>query len=336
MKWDRARATRERTELPSSGRWIWHLLYRFGLVGVFLLLVIVFSLIRPGSFATLENLRVILAQYASLSLIALGLMLPLIAQRFDLSAAYMATLSGLVSVGLQSYAHWSFWAAILVALAICGCVGMVNGVLIAFGKLNSLVVTLGMGSILFGASELYSAGTTIFSGIQPGFFQIGRANVLGVQLPVIYAGIAALIIWYVLKYRPAGRQLYAIGGSESAARLVGVRIERLIVVSFVCSAFLAGAGGVVEAARVGSANPTDLQYLLLPAFTAAFLSATVFRPGQYNVWGTVFAVYLVGTGETGMFILGVNSFYAQVFDGFVLLLAIGLAEVTRLTIGRLE
>src|SRR6185437_14861593 len=122
---------------------------------------------------------------------------------------------------------------------------------------------------------------------------------------------------------------YAIGGSEEGARLVGIRVERLIIVAFVCSALLSGAGGVIEASRIGSANPTDLQALLLPAFTAAFLGATVFRPGYYNVWGTVLAVYLVGMGETGMFILGAPAFYAQVFDGAVLLAAVGLAEISR-------
>lgn len=326
----------EREVRPPVTYRIWRLFYRFGLLVAFVVLIVMFSLLRPQEFATTQNLKAILTSYASLTLIAIGLMLPLIAQRFDLSAAYMATLAGLLAVGLQSFNNWPVWASIVVALAICGCVGLINGLLIALGKLNSLVVTLGAGSILFGAAELYSSGTTIFSGISPQFFKIGQNSVLGIPLPVIYAAIAALVVWYVLQFRPSGRHLYAIGGSEEGARLVGVRVERLIIISFVFSALFAAAGGIVEASRVGSANPTDLQYTLLPAFTAVFLSATVFRPGQYNVWGTVLAVYFVGTGETGMYILGAPSFYAQVFDGAVLLVAIALAEVTRRTIQRLS
>jgi len=156
---------------------------------------------------------------------------------------------------------------------------------------------------------------------------------VGIPLPFIYVTVAALIIWYVLEYRPLGRYLYAIGGGEEAARLVGIKVDRLVVLMFVASAVMAGLGGVVQSARVGSANASILQTLLLPAFTAAFLGATSIRPGQYNVWGTVLAVYLVGLGTTGMFMLGAPSYVEPVFDGAVLLVAIGLAK---LSAGRLS
>lgn len=319
---------------PSRGAaatrsWVWRILYSYGLVIAFLVLIGVFSALRPSTFATTLNFKAILTENASLTLLALGVTLPLIAQRFDLTPGYMATLSSLLAVGFQSFHSWSPWAAIALTLGICAVVGLINGVLIAYAKLNSLVVTLGMGSILFGVAELYSHGTTIFSNISPQFIKLGQKNLIGIPLPFIYAAVASIAIWYLLSFRPNGRRLYAIGGSEEAARLMGVRVERLILAAFVASAMLSGAGGIVEAGRVGSANPTDLQYTLLPAFTAAFLGATVFRPGQYNVWGTVLSIYLVGVGTTGMFILGAPSFYSQVFDGAVLLVAIGLAELTR-------
>jgi ribose transport system permease protein len=128
--------------------------------------------------------------------------------------------------------------------------------------------------------------------------------------------------------------MYAIGGGEEGARLVGIKVDRLVMLVFVASSFMAGLGGVVQAARVGSANPSVLQSMLLPAFTAAFLGATSIRPGQYNIWGTVIAVYLVGLGTTGLFMLGASSYTEPVFDGAVLLVAIILAKLSARRLAR--
>ncbi len=310
---------------PGAG---WRLFNRYGLVLAFIALAVLFSLLRPEAFPTSRNFQSILTQNASLTLMALGVMLPLIVNRFDLSPGYMATYAGLLAVGFQSYHEWPVWAAVLVAVVVSAVVGLINGVLVAKLNFNSLIVTLGTGSILFGIAQLYSDGATLFENVSPNFLAIGGNKVLGIPLPFVIAAIVGVVIWYVLQYRTTGRRLYAIGGSEDGARLVGVRVDGLIIATFVASAVLAGTGGVIEATRVGSANATGLQSFLLPAFTAAFLGATAIKPGQYNVWGTFLAVYLVGMGTTGMFMLGAPSYYAQVFNGAVLLIAIGLAQLS--------
>jgi ribose transport system permease protein len=238
----------------------------------------------------------------------------------------MATMAGLLAVGFQQYHSWPVWAAVLAAIVASAIVGLINGVLVAKANFNSLIVTLGSGSILFGLAQVYSDGATLFQNIAPGFLSIGENKLAGIPLPFVIALVVGLVIWYVLQFRPTGRRFYAIGGSEEGARLVGIRVDVLIIITFVASAVLAGTGGVLEATRVGSANSTGLQSFLLPAFTAAFLGATAIKPGQYNVWGTFLAVYLVGMGTTGMFMLGAPSYYAQVFNGAVLLIAIGLAQ----------
>jgi ribose transport system permease protein len=306
----------------------WRLFERYGLVAAFILLALLFSLLKPDAFPTSRNAQSILTQNASLTLMALGVMLPLIVNRFDLSPGYMATMAGLLAVGFQQYDDWPVWAAVLAAVVASGIVGLINGVLIAKAGFNSLIVTLGSGSILFGIAQLYSDGATLFKNIHPGFLSIGESKVIGIPLPFVIALVVGVGIWYVLQLRPTGRRFYAIGGSEEGARLVGIHVDGLIIITFVASAVLAGTGGVLEATRVGSANATGLQSFLLPAFTAAFLGATAIKPGQYNVWGTFLAVYIVGMGTTGMFMLGAPSYSAQVFNGAVLLIAIALAQLS--------
>jgi ABC-type sugar transport system ATPase subunit/ribose/xylose/arabinose/galactoside ABC-type transport system permease subunit len=308
--------------------WVWSLLHNYGLLVALVALAAAFSVLRPDTFPTAANAGSILTGSAALAMIAIGVMLPLIVQQFDLSPGFMATLASLLVVGFQSFNHSPVWLAIGAAILVCGLIGLLSGILIAYARLNSLIVTLAVGSLLFGASELYSNGATIYQGIPRAFLTIGQSRFAGIPLPFMYVAVAALIIWYILEYRPLGRYLYAIGGGEEAARLVGIKVDRLIVLMFVASAVMAGLGGVVQAARVGSANASILQTLLLPAFTAAFLGATSIRPGQYNVWGTVIAVYLVGLGTTGMFMLGAPSYVEPVFDGAVLLVAIGLARLS--------
>jgi len=313
---------------------VWSVIYNYGLLLALVLLAAVFSLLRPDTFPTLANAGSILTGSAALAMIAIGVTLPLIVQQFDLSAGFMATFASLIVVGLLSFNSAPVWLAILAALVVSALVGLANGLLVAYAKLNSLVVTLAAGSLLFGASEIYSGGATIYQNVPNAFLAVGQSRVAGIPLPFVYVIIVALIAWYILEYRPLGRYMYAIGGGEEGARLVGIKVDRLVVLVFVASALMAGLGGVVQSARVGSANPSVLQAMLLPAFTAAFLGATSIRPGQYNIWGTVIAVYLVGLGTTGLFMLGASSYTEPVFDGAVLLVAIILAKLSARRLAR--
>jgi ribose transport system permease protein len=325
---------RDRHGFRAGLGWAWSVLYNYGLLIALIALAGAFSILRPDTFPTLANAGSILTGSAALAMIAIGVTLPLIVQQFDLSSGFMATFASLLVVGTLSYNHAPVWVAICVALGACALVGLVSGLLIAYAKLSSLVVTLAVGSLLFGASEIYSNGATIYQGVPREFLALGQSRIGGIPLPFIYVMIVALIIWYILEYRPLGRQMYAIGGGEEGARLVGIKVDRLIVLVFVASALMAGLGGVVQSARVGSANASILQTLLLPAFTAAFLGATSIRPGQYNIWGTVLAVYLVGLGTTGIFMLGASSYIEPVFDGAVLLVAIVLAKLSARRLSR--
>lgn len=290
--------------------------------------IALFSILRPHTFPTLDNLGSILTSGSTLAMIALGAMMPLVVNQFDLAPGYVATLGALLVAGLLGFSGLHPVVAIVLATIACVLVGMVNGMLVAYGRLSSLIVTLAAGSLIFGFSQVYANGQTIFEGIPTDFTRIGQTRVYGVPAPFIYMIITAIVSWYFIEYRPIGRKMYAIGGNEEAARLVGIQVDRIVMGAFVAAALLAGLGGVIETTRVGSANPTGLSGQLLPAFTAVFLGATSIKPGQYNVWGTVIAVYLLKTATTGMFMLGIPAFYADIFNGVILLVAIILAKLS--------
>jgi ribose transport system permease protein len=304
-------------------------LSKYGLVIGLAALVVVFSIARPTSFASTANAGSILGDSALLALIAIGIMVPLIVGQFDLSPGFVASLGAMLTAGLLSRHGLPVIVVLVVVLLVGAIIGLVMGILVGYLGLNSLIVSLGVGSVVSGAVLWYSDGQIISNGIPVTMINLGQSRLLGfIPLPFVYVLVLAAVVWYVLAYRPIGRRLYAVGGSTEAARLIGVPVARYIAASFVVSSTCASLAGFLQVARLGAGHPTSAQALLLPAFAAAFLGATAFRPGLYNVWGTFFAVYLLGTGTTGLFMLGAQAWVQPVFNGAVLVLAVTVAHLS--------
>jgi ribose transport system permease protein len=299
----------------------------YGIVIALVAIVGLFSALRPDTFPTLANFGSILQANASIMFIAFALMLPLIVGHFDLSVAAMAGFGGVLAMGLMSKGTVTLWPlAMLAVVVVAILVGLVNGVLVAYFKLNALVVTLGMQSVLFGAILWYSKGAVIYSDIPQSFKDLGQGRPFGIPFPFILAVIVGIVLWYVLYFRPIGRRLYATGGSPDAARLTGIKVDPLTVGAFVCAAVIAAIGGCLQVAQVGSAAPTSGNEFLLPAIAACFLGETSIRRGYYDVWGTMTAVVLVAAGTTGLFMLGAQTWVQPVFNGVVLIGAIMAAK----------
>lgn len=301
---------------------------QYGIALILLAIIVVFSLLRPDTYPTMGNFGSVLQANSSIALLALGFMIPLILGRFDLSIAAVAASSGLLAAGLMSRGVITQWPlAVLCVVAIAALVGLVNGCLVAYLKLNSLVVTLGTQSVLAGFVLFYSQGNVIFSGIPRGFLAVGQSKFFGVPLPFLIVLLVATALWFVLYYRPVGREIYAVGAGEDAARLIGVRVDGLTAAAFVASAVLAAVAGCIQTAQVGSAAPTAGAEFLLPAIAACFLGETSIRRGFYNVWGTVIAVFLVAAGTSGLYMLGAQAWVQPVFNGVVLVGAVVAAKV---------
>lgn len=301
---------------------------KYGLVVGLIALILLFSILRPEFFPTTRNAGSIMSDNAVLTLVALGIMIPLIVGQFDLSPGFVASFAVMLTAGLMAR-HGLPWPVVLVIILMVGAViGLIMGVLVGYLGVSSLIVSLGVGSAVSGLVLMYSGGQIIFQGIPKSFTALGQTRLFDfIPLPFIYSMVIALVIWFVLSFRPIGRKLYAIGGSSDAARLIGINVKAYTVGAFMASSMLASLGGFILVARLGAGHPTSAQALLLPAFAAAFLGATAFRPGFYNVWGTVIAVYLVGAGTTGLFMLGAESYVQPIFNGAVLVLAVTVARL---------
>ncbi|HWI71111.1 MAG TPA: ABC transporter permease, partial [Baekduia sp.] len=177
--------------------------------------------------------------------------------------------------------------------------------------------------------SLMAAAVTLVSDDQPiigdqlggRFGDIATADVAGIAVPVFLMFAVAVGVWYLLGYTVTGRRIYATGFNADGARLTGIHTDRLRFVSLVVSGTVAGVGGVLLASQISSGSPDAGPPYLLDAFAAAFLGATQFG-GRFNAWGTVVAVLLLGTGKSGLILVGAPTWAGSMFSGVVLLAAL--------------
>lgn len=302
---------------------------QFGLIAVWLILIAIFGYLRPDTFMTWPNFSTIFGSQAVLVVVTLGLIIPLTANDFDLSIAFVMTLSSMtVAVLNVNYGVGIGWA-IVAALALGLVVGLVNGLLITIFRIHSLIVTLGTGTFLHGFTLWMSDSMTI-SGIAPSLMNAVIVNRLfGIPLEFYYAiGLAALV-WYLLDYTALGRRILFVGRGREVARLSGIDTDRIRVLCLMASGLFGAIAGVLYAGTQGAADPVSGTSYQLPAFAAAFLGSTSIVPGRFNPWGATLAVYFLVTGITGLVFLGFSSFIQEMFYGGALVVAVTLSQLVR-------
>lgn len=310
---------------PQRGRLRAALSYR-NISAVYLLLaiIVIFGILVPQAFLTPTNLKLVLSATAVTGLVALGLVLALAGGVYDMSIGGSLGFAGIVCTFLQAYAGWSIPLSIVAGVAAGVLVGVVNAFLVVRLRIDSFIATLGTGSILGGLVLLVSGGQQI-TGLDPAFQSFGRTEFLGLPLPVFYLLLLALLLWYVMSHRPAGRYLYATGGGRESARLAGVRTDRYVAGALIACATIAAFAGVVAVSRIGVGAIDIGPKYVLPAFAAAFFGSTQFARGRFNVWGTWLAVVVLGAGVSGLELVQAGSWATDVFNGVVLILAVALA-----------
>jgi len=295
----------------------------WGLLVLLILLIVVFSLLKPDTFLTYFNIRSILSNKSVQALVALSVFIPMTANQFDLSAGFNIGISQVFAIGLQAQGL-PWWAAVIAVVLMGAFVGLLNGLLVTRIKIDSFIATLGTGTVLYGLNAWYTGGQQVLGDLPPEFLAIS-GNVGIVPAPAIYVLVVSLALWLVFEFLPLGRYLYVLGASPRAAELNGISAKRYVTLGFVAAGTLAAFAGVVLQSQLQVGQSSVGQEYLLPAFTAALLGATSIRPGRVNVWGTVLAVAVLAVTVAGLNQLGAPFFVEPLFNGSMLILAVGLA-----------
>ncbi|OHV64356.1 ABC transporter permease [Pseudofrankia sp. BMG5.36] len=300
---------------------------RFAVVGVWLLLIGVYGLTEPDTFLTAGTFQTIFGSQQALVFLTAALLCTICVGEFvDLSVPSVFGLAAILVPVLTVQHGWNVWLASLVAIAVAVAVGAVNGALVVRLGVNTIVVTLGMGTLLLGVA-LWVSNLTPVSGLSSGFSKISLFDVGGLPIS-FYEGVALMLVFaYVHLATPLGRNMRFVSANREVSRLAGVRVHGIRFGAFVAAGLVSGVGGVLATAATGGFDPTVSQSYLLPVFASTFLGTAILQPGRFNPLGTLIAVYFLATGILGLQLMGVAGWVSNVFYGGVLVIAVTISTL---------
>lgn len=289
-----------------------------------LVLCILMTIVFPAQFPTLENFSQVLLNLSIDTIVAVGMMILMISGMFDLSVGSVVAFSGGLAGYLMYYHDANFLSAILAGISGSLIIGLVNGWLIAVAGINPMIQTLAMMGIVRGLALMLSG-----AGIQNfpyNFIYIGQSKLLGLQAPVWYM-VATLVVFSFLVNRTVFfRRYYFIGGNERAAKLSGIKVEKMKIWAFVISAGLAGIAGVLLASRLGAALSTSGRGLELRVITAVILGGASLSGGFGKIWGAFLGALFMALINNLLIIARVSGYWQEIILGLVLILAVGLDQ----------
>jgi len=288
---------------------------------VVLALILTASLLSPAFFRT-RNLLNVLRQAATLGIISVGQTVVVLSGGADLSQATVMTLSAVVAFKYLGGDDAMIAPVILMCLALGGAIGVCNGVMVSKINVPPFLMTLGTRTIVFGLALMFTKGapqghtTPLFRAV------LGQTYLLGIPGQVLIWVLVVLLGWILLTKAAFGRRLYAVGGNLRAARLAGVRTERVLVAAYALSGVLAALGGLVLGARSGNADNVMGNGYELSAIAAVVIGGTSFAGGRGGVMGTVGGVLMMTVLQNLLNILGVSPHAYLIAMGIVIIAAV--------------
>lgn len=299
----------------------------YGIVFSFIALFVTLSL-ASNVFFTQQNLLNILDQWSATTLIAVGGTLVFIAGGFDLSVGSIFAISGVVAA--LTAPQVGTWGSILLGFGTGLACGIVNGILTTVGRINAFIATLATSIMIAGFALVLTHGNLITVLKPVSFTTLGRGSVLSVNYSVWTLLIFSVVCGFLLARTTLGRMIYASGGNPEAARLSGVRVGVVRATTFAISGLSAGIAGVIVTSRVatGQADSGGLQ-IALDAVAGIVIGGTSIMGGAGAVWRTVLGVLMLAMIGNGFNLLNVESTYQRIFEGAIILFAVGIDAWSR-------
>jgi ribose transport system permease protein len=300
----------------------------FGLIPILLVvLIIVFASIQPR-FLDTPNIVNMARQGTYLALITMGQMLYLLTRNYDLSNGSCVALTSVVTALVMTWSGWNGDATTaivfgcLAGLAVGLIVGLVNGIVVAYFRISSFMVTLGMSSMAFGAALILSNASPI-TGLPLSFVtKVGIARWFGIPVPVFIAVAVIVLFYLLLNWTKLGRHAYAIGGNEQAARVSGVAVQRRTIYLFMIGSGLASVAGVLLTARISSGDPNIGSDMPLQSISAAVLGGVSLFGGEGRVSGAIIGAIFIVVLQNGMDLVRIESYVQLVVLGGLLVIAL--------------
>ncbi len=297
-----------------------------GILPILVLICILFTYLSPN-FLTPGNIVNIFRQASVNIVLATGMTFVILTGGIDLSVGSILAVSAVASLIISLIPGLS-WAAVIAGLLTGLALGLLNGALIAFLDVPPFIVTLGSLTALRGGAYLIANGTTVFNR-DLNFAWIGNTYLGPFPWLVVIALLTVLASWFVLRQTVLGVQIYAVGGNERAARLTGIKVNRVLLFVYGVSGLLAGLAGIMSASRLYSATGTLGQGYELDAIAAVILGGTSFTGGIGTIGGTLLGALIIAVLNNGLTLLNMSYFWQLVVKGLVIIVAVIIDRLRR-------
>ena len=302
------------------GRLAIQFVLKYGIYLVFLILCAIIAVASPV-FLTVRNLTNVLLQTSSVGIIAVGMTFVIIARGIDVSVGSIVALASAVGVSAMKANGQPWWLGMLLMLGVGVIVGLVNGISSAQLKMPAFLVTLAT-MIMANGFVLAMSGGKWFYGLPPVFGALGRGKLGPLPLPVVIMLLTFLGGYLLLSKTVFGRRVYAIGGNPDAARVSGINVERVYMLTFVLSGLLSGLSSLVLSARLDSFSATMGQGYEFSAIAGVVMGGTSLAGGEGNMGGTLVGILMIGVINNALNLLGVSVFYQDVIRGAIIFTAV--------------
>jgi rhamnose transport system permease protein len=293
-------------------------------IGLIILMLVILVTLRSPSFLSIDNFKDILLNISILAIVALAQTMVIITHGIDLSVSSMIGLVAMmVAFVVKQYPGLPMIEVILLGLALGAVLGMINSLIITFGKVPPIIATLGTLSIYRGLVFFYSGGTWINSFELPKSFKVlSKGTPLGLPNMVIYAIIVAVVVYYFLNYTRTGRNIYAVGGNPDAAGVAGIHTQRVLFLVYLLSGVACGLAAVLWASRFESAQTNTALGFELQTVAASVVGGVSISGGVGTVPGVLLGALLLGIIQNALTLVHISPFWQLAAQGLLILIAV--------------
>ena len=300
------------------------LMVRYGTFFASCALFVLFAFLAPN-FLSVGNLTNIVKHISFLAVLALGFSLALTTAELDLSFANACSVAS-VSVGWLVHNNYPLWSAVAAGLSVGLAAGLLNGILVTWVKVPSLIATLATASIANGFAFMITQGVAFVGAWNPDFLWIGRGSVTGVPILIVWLALLALAAWFLLKFTPTGLRMLTVGQADEAARLAGIPVRRIKLLGLALSGLAAGIAAVLMTANLASAAPNSAGDFMLTSIAAVLLGMTMFEPGRPNVPGTLCGALTIGMLGNGLVLMGAQYYVQDIALGVIIVASVAVSS----------
>jgi len=300
------------------------LMIRYGTFFASCTLFILFAALAPN-FLSAGNLTNIVKHISFLAILALGFSLALTTAELDLSFANVCSVA-CVSVGWLVHTNHPPWMAVAAGLCVGLAAGVLNGILVTWVKVPSLIATLATASIANGFSFMITQGVAFVGAWNTDFLWLGRGAVMGVPVLIVWLAVLMLGAWFLLKFTPTGLRMLTVGQADEAARLAGIPVRRIKILGLALSGLAAGIAAVLLTAHLASAAPNSAGDFMLTSIAAVLLGMTMFEPGRPNVPGTLYGALTIGMLANGLVLMGAQYYVQDIALGIIIVASVAVSS----------